>query len=137
MRNTGEVHHRIHAGDQRRPVNRSGEIGLHRDFDTGRKLSATAVAHRGAHVVSGLRQRGGQRPADEAGRPGHEHSHRFPRAKLSSTHATSAPPSASVARSTRGSGSIALTSASVASATLSTNTRTTISCTEKPPSVAR
>ncbi len=137
MRNTGEMHHRVHARDQRRPVDRSGEIGLHRDFGTGRQLPATALAHCGAHVVSGLRQRCGQRLADEAGRPGDKHSHRFPRAKLSSTHATSAPPSASVARSTVGSGSIALTSASVASATLSTNTRTTISCTEKPPSVAR
>ena len=40
------------------------------------------------------------------------HFHRLPRANVSSSQATSAPPSASVARSTRGSGSIALTSAS-------------------------
>jgi len=55
MRNTGEVHHSIHAGDQRRPVNRVGEIGLHRDVDTGRQLPVTAVAHCGAHGVSDLR----------------------------------------------------------------------------------
>ena len=135
MRDAGEMHDRVHAGEQGRPVDVSREIADLRGLDAVRKR--LRAPHRRAHPMAGTGERGRERPADQAGRAGHQHLHRLPRAKVPSSQATSAPPSASVARSTRRSGSIALTSASVASARLSTNTRTTISVTENPPSVAR
>ncbi len=138
MRDAGEMHDGVHPGDERMPVDRLRKVGQRHDVSAGQGVQSPAFARRGAHGVPGLRQRRRQRPSDESRRARHQDAHqRLPRWKVSRTQATSAPPSASVARSTRQSGSIALTSASPASDTLSTNTRTTISGTEKPPSVAR
>ena len=40
MRDAGEMHDRVHAGDERRPVDRARKIGQQRDLDTRRKRAA-------------------------------------------------------------------------------------------------
>ena len=61
MRDAGEMHDRIHAGDERRPVDRARKIGQQHDLDTGGKRAPPAVAHRRAHLIARSRQRGRQR----------------------------------------------------------------------------
>src|SRR5436305_891494 len=142
MCDPGKMHDRIHAADQWGPVDRRRQIGQRRNLDARGKTLRAPLAHRRTDRVPGAVKRGDKRAPDKTRRAGHQNAafvrrHRLLRANVINSHATSAPPSASVARSTRGSGSIALTMASPASARLSTNTRTTISRTEKPLLVAR
>jgi len=133
-----KVHHGVHAGKKRRPIERTCQIRQPHGFDLVGKTHCAAVAHRGTHRMAGPRERRAERTTDEPRRARHQYAHHgLPRARVPSSQATRAPPSASAARSTHVSGSIALTSASAASARLSTKTRTTTSLTEKPRSVAR
>src|SRR5205807_4099651 len=121
VRDAGKVHDGIHAADQRRPIERRGEVAEGRKRDTRWKALTAPIADGRADCVAGAVERGDKRAPDKARGAGHQNAtlgsrHRLLRANVISSHATSAPPSASTARSTRGSGSIALTMASPASA---------------------
>jgi len=55
MRDAGEVYHRVHSGEQRRPVDVSRKITDPRDLDPIRKY--LRAAHRHPHMMAGVRER--------------------------------------------------------------------------------
>src|SRR3954471_23209128 len=137
VRDAGEVHDGVHAGEQGAPVHRGREVRKTHDVDGVGEGLCTALAHACAHLEAVSRERRRERASNHTGRAGDQNLHRLLRAKVVSSQATIAPPRARVARSTRRSGSIALTRARTASATLRTKMRTTVSTIEKPLSLAR
>src|SRR5258708_11387678 len=64
MRNAGEMYDRIDAGEQRRPVDRPGEVAEAGDLDARGKVQGTSVAYGGAHRVAGARERCGEGTSD-------------------------------------------------------------------------
>src|SRR5579884_3218278 len=123
MRVAGEMHDRLDAGQQRRPIDGLGEITEAGDLDAGRKRDGAWIAYRGAHRVAGLGERGDQRTSDRSRGAGDENLHRLPRASVIRSQATQAAPSISSGMSAHGSGSITLVSASTTSAMFTSTTR--------------
>ena len=130
MGDAGEMDDNVHAGEQRRPVERRREIGKRHRLDVGSARHLLDVARGGAHVDPGIRQRRRQRPADEARCAGDEDAgHGRGRLKVTSSQVTLSTPRASAAKAAKRVWIRLAASASATSATLTTKTRVTISMT--------
>lgn len=138
MGDAGKVDHVGDAVEQRRPVGGSGEVGQGDRGDTRLRRQLGGMAGRRPDLRPRSRQRGGQRPADEAAGAGDENGHAaLVRSKVASTALTATAPTATRPAWSEGAGRARLRVASAASTRFSTNTRPTTARTLKPLAVAR